>query len=356
MEEINLGNLQVDEPIATLPNVNIPIIKGEKGDTGASLEFNWQGTQLGIRVQGTSEYSYVDLEGPQGSTGNTGPKGDTGSGLEFVWQGTQLGVRVEGTSEYTYVDLEGPQGSAGSTGPKGDTGAGLEFVWSGTRLGVRVEGTSEYTYTDLQGARGDTGATGPTGAGLEFVWNGTQLGVRIEGTQQYEYTDLKGSTGATGATGATGPGLEFTWQGTQLGVRVEGSQQYTFVDLVGPQGSPGNDGHTPVKGTDYFTPSDIAEIQQPITDIYDSTQTYAVGDYCIYNNVLYKCIGATTGNFDSTKWTATKITEKLTTVVDNLTSTSATDALSAKQGKVLNDMIGDIETVLTTITTGGGVS
>ena len=28
-------------------------------------------------------------------------------------------------------------------------------------------------------------------------------------------------------------------------------------------------------------------------------------------------------------------------VVDNLTSTSTTDALSAKQGKVLNDKIGD---------------
>lgn len=34
------------------------------------------------------------------------------------------------------------------------------------------------------------------------------------------------------------------------------------------------------------------------------------------------------------------------TVEDNLTSTSATNALSANQGRVLNEKIGDIETVL----------
>ena len=41
-----------------------------------------------------------------------------------------------------------------------------------------------------------------------------------------------------------------------------------------------------------------------------------------------------------------KFTDTITTVVDNLTSTSATSALSAKQGKALNDLIGDIGTAL----------
>ena len=39
-------------------------------------------------------------------------------------------------------------------------------------------------------------------------------------------------------------------------------------------------------------------------------------------------------------------TDTVTTVVDNLNSTSTTSALSAKQGKVLNDLIGDIGTAL----------
>ena len=44
-------------------------------------------------------------------------------------------------------------------------------------------------------------------------------------------------------------------------------------------------------------------------DKYDETQTYAVGDYAIYNNIVYECTTAvsTAEPFDSTKWTATSI-------------------------------------------------
>lgn len=44
-------------------------------------------------------------------------------------------------------------------------------------------------------------------------------------------------------------------------------------------------------------------------DEYDETQTYAVGDYAIYNNIVYECTTAVTTAepFDSTKWTATSI-------------------------------------------------
>lgn len=46
--------------------------------------------------------------------GDKGDKGDTGNGLEYTWNGTQLGVRVEGTTEYVYVDLKGEKGDPGS--------------------------------------------------------------------------------------------------------------------------------------------------------------------------------------------------------------------------------------------------
>ena len=42
-----------------------------------------------------------------------GEKGDTGDGLEYVWNGTQLGVRKEGETEYVYVDLKGDKGDTG---------------------------------------------------------------------------------------------------------------------------------------------------------------------------------------------------------------------------------------------------
>ena len=36
----------------------------------AGLEFEWQGTQLGVRREGTEEYEYQDLRGETGATGN----------------------------------------------------------------------------------------------------------------------------------------------------------------------------------------------------------------------------------------------------------------------------------------------
>ena len=48
-----------------------------------------------------------------------------------------------------------------------------------------------------------------------------------------------------------------------------------------------------------------------LAEEYDSTSTYAVDDYVIYESVLYKCISATTGTFDSTKWTSVVVTDEM---------------------------------------------
>ena len=80
-------------------------ISGETGDY--TLEF--------VVPEGPQgETGEMGPEGPKGDTGDTGPegpKGDTGSGLEFDWDGTQLGVRVEGDASYEYEDLVGPAGT-----------------------------------------------------------------------------------------------------------------------------------------------------------------------------------------------------------------------------------------------------
>lgn len=39
-------------------------------EDGKSIEYNWQGTQLGIRQEGQSEYVYVDLKGEKGDAGS----------------------------------------------------------------------------------------------------------------------------------------------------------------------------------------------------------------------------------------------------------------------------------------------
>lgn len=50
-----------------------------------------------------------------------------------------------------------------------------------------------------------------------------------------------------------------------------------------------------------------------IADKYDNTSTYAVGDYVIYEGLLYKCTTAVTiaENFDNTKWTQVLVTNEM---------------------------------------------
>ena len=52
---------------------------------------------------------------------------------------------------------------------------------------------------------------------------------------------------------------------------------------------------------------------QNIADAFDATSTYAVGDYVIYNSILYKCTTAisTAGAWDSTKWTSCVVTDEM---------------------------------------------
>ena len=59
-----------------------------------------------------------------------------------------------------------------------------------------------------------------------------------------------------------------------------------------------------------------------ISDAYDNTATYAVGDYCIYNNSLYKCSTAATvaEDFDSTKWTVTTIGAELLSIISRVST------------------------------------
>lgn len=57
--------------------------------------------------------------------GPQGPAGDSGESLQYDWQDTQLGVKQNSDESYTYTDLQGPageQGPAGSDGKRGPEG------------------------------------------------------------------------------------------------------------------------------------------------------------------------------------------------------------------------------------------
>ena len=92
------------------------------------------------------------------------------------------------------------------------------------------------------GPKGETGATGPQGPQGEKGETGA--------------TGPQGPKGDTGATGAQGP---------------KGDTGATGVQ--GPKGDTGEDGYTPVKGTDYWTAADKAEIVQETVEAMEKTVT-----------------------------------------------------------------------------------
>nr|WP_312985533.1 hypothetical protein [Clostridioides sp.] len=114
--------------------------------TGAGLEFNWSGTQLGIRIEGQTDYTYVDLKGAKGDQGIHGDKGDKGDkgdqgdpGLDghtyhieigenenWFIEGEDTGLPSRGDKgEKGDQGLQGIKGDKGNTGDKGDPGNGL---------------------------------------------------------------------------------------------------------------------------------------------------------------------------------------------------------------------------------------
>lgn len=137
----------------------------EKVSAITSVDYNWNGTALGVKANNESSYTYVDLQGKQGPKGDKGDIGPQGPQGERGLQGIQGPV--------------GPQGPKGDTGPKGDKGD------------VGPQGPIGLTgLTGPQGPKGDKGDTGATGA------TGPQ---GIQG--------LKGDKGDKGDPGTT------TWSG-----------------------------------------------------------------------------------------------------------------------------------------------
>ena len=128
-------------------------------------------------------------KGDTGIQGVKGDKGDTGNSVEYVWNGTQLGIRIEGQANYVYVDLKGDTGATGATGPQGERG---------------LQG--EQGATGAKGDKGDTGNTGATGNGIASVARTSGTGAAGT-TDTYTITFTDNTTTTFGVyNGADGSG------------------------------------------------------------------------------------------------------------------------------------------------------
>ena len=73
--------------------------------------------------------------------------------------------------------------------------------------------------------------------------------------------------------------------------------------------------------------SSYTENKDVISDKYDSSKTYSVGDYCIYDDTLYKCKTEITSaeEFDSSKWEPTNCGKEFEVLNSNLSELQSVD-------------------------------
>lgn len=187
-------------------------------------------------------------QGPQGDTGPAGPQGPAGAAATIkigtvttLPAGSNATVTNSGTSSAAVFNFGIPKGADGTGSPGGGAGADGEdggyyipavseagaLSWTATKADMPAVGT-----VSIKGPKGDTGATGLQGPKGDTGPAGAQGPAGPTGATGAQ--GPKGDTGPTGATGATGPA--------------------------------GADGTTPVRGTDYWTAEDIAEIKSYVDD------------------------------------------------------------------------------------------
>ena len=261
--------------------------KGDPGDTGPKGEKGDQGEKGDKGDPGEKgETGSQGIQGIQGPQGEQGPKGETGPQGPQGMQGPQ-----------------GPQGETGQQGPQGPQGIQgkpftIEDVYStvqemiadydnknindyvmiqgnieqedNAKLFVKKE-TEDPTYrwiyiADFSGA---TGIQGPQGIqGIQGI-----QGPKGETGPQGEQGP-KGDQGIQGPQGEQGPKGEQGIQGIQGETGPQGPQgEQGPKGETGPQGPQGNDGYTPIKGTDYFTPQDIADLSTNFENVNNKITT-----------------------------------------------------------------------------------
>ena len=155
--------------------------------------------------------------------------------------------------------LQGAKGDKGDKGEKGDTGAQGEPGKDGSPGAAGAPGATGTTFTPSVSADGtlswtnDGGKTNPASVNIK--------GPHGEQGPQGEPGE-KGETGAAGATGPEGP------QGPKGAQGPQGDP--------GPTGPQGPAGHTPEKGTDYWTAADQTSM---VNDVLAALPTWSGGAY-----------------------------------------------------------------------------
>ena len=293
---------------------NIGSIKGQKGEKGDPGERGEQGAQ---GVQG--EVGATGAQGEQGIQGIPGEKGTDGVSptvtIKAVTGGHKVSITdIGGTQSFDVLDgakgEQGVQGIPGEAGAKGDTGEKgadgakgdpgeaatitIGSVTSGTQASVENAGTANAAVLNFvlpKGEKGDTGSQGATGetgkngedgfspsVAVEAVENGTKVTI-TDKTGDKTFTVKNGEKGAQGEQGIQGaqgiqgekgtdgfsPTVTVAKKGTVTTVTMTDAGGTTTAEILdGAKGDKGDAGYTPIKGIDYWTSTDIKDIENDL--------------------------------------------------------------------------------------------
>lgn len=215
---------------------------------------------------------------------------------------------------------KGEKGDKGEKGEKGERGEALRFSDLTPEQKAEIKGET--------GATGPQGAQGPQGIQGERGERGPQGAQGEQGPQ-----GIRGERGEQGIQGATGP------QGLQGDTGPQGPKGDAFVfadfspeqleSLRGPQGEPGKDAPQEAvlytaqelddaqkaqarENTGSADAESVSQLKEDISDAWQGGKTYNAGEYCIYNNVLYKASVQTTAEpGNNSDWAQCTVCEEI---------------------------------------------
>lgn len=129
-----------------------------KGETGNGIDKIEKTNSVGLIDTYTIYFTdgntttFTITNGKNGIDGVNGTNGENGKSLQFNWNGTQLGIRTEGSTEYIYVDLKGNKGDKGDKGDPGEVT--LEQLNNATKTTQTTEVSEELTINNCAGVKG----------------------------------------------------------------------------------------------------------------------------------------------------------------------------------------------------------
>lgn len=139
-------------------------------------------------------------------------------------------------------------------------------------------------------------------------------------TVQGDITEINAAIGAEGLSGrVTDAENAITSINTTIGDTVLPTTAQTLTGAISEAISDIGDVDTALgvvrntAGAAQTAAEAASQLAYTIANVYDSSETYAVGDYAIYQNTLYKCTTAILVGevFDPAKWTSVKVMEEM---------------------------------------------